>query len=59
MLVPPMRPAGAGFEIEIPTGWPGVRTLADAAHRWIARNRLRLTGRAGACACEPRSRPAP
>ena len=42
-----------------PTRWPGVRRLADAAYRWFARNRLRLTGRGEACACELRSRPAP
>ena len=34
-----------------PTAWPGLRRLADAAYRWFARNRLRLTGR-GAVACE-------
>jgi predicted DCC family thiol-disulfide oxidoreductase YuxK len=33
------------------TAWPGLRRLADAGYRWFARNRLRLTGRAGhACA---------
>ena len=35
-----------------PTRWPLLRPLADAAYRWFARNRLRLTGRGGAeCAC--------
>lgn len=35
------------------TRWPLLRPLADAGYRWFARNRLRLTGRAGeACACE-------
>jgi predicted DCC family thiol-disulfide oxidoreductase YuxK len=29
-----------------PTGWPGVKGVADAAYAWFARNRLRLTGRA-------------
>ena len=41
-----------------PTGWPGLRPLADAAYRWFARNRLRLTSRADACAddrCVPPS----
>jgi predicted DCC family thiol-disulfide oxidoreductase YuxK len=33
-----------------PTAWPGVRTVADAAYRWFARNRLRITRRAEACA---------
>jgi len=32
-----------------PTRWPGLRRLAEAAYRWFARNRLRLTGRAAAC----------
>jgi len=37
-----------------PTRWPGIRTVADRAYRWFARNRLRFTGRATcdeACAC--------
>ena len=29
-----------------PTRWPLLRPIADAAYRWFARNRLRLTGRA-------------
>lgn len=32
-----------------PTAWPVLRPIVDAAYRWFARNRLRLTGRAGAC----------
>lgn len=28
-----------------PTRWPGLRRPSDAAYRWFARNRLRLTGR--------------
>ena len=32
-----------------PTGWPGLRWLFDAAYRWFARNRLRLTGRSESC----------
>ena len=32
-----------------PTRWPLVRPLADAAYRWFARNRLRLTGRGEVC----------
>ncbi len=28
-----------------PTAWPLLRPLSDAAYRWFARNRLRLTGR--------------
>lgn len=28
-----------------PTRWPLLRPLADAAYRWFARNRLRITGR--------------
>jgi predicted DCC family thiol-disulfide oxidoreductase YuxK len=35
-----------------PTRWPGLRRVADAAYRWFARNRLRLTGRSDACACD-------
>ena len=31
-----------------PTRWPLLRPLFDAAYRWFARNRLRLTGRAEA-----------
>ncbi|HKJ25325.1 MAG TPA: DUF393 domain-containing protein [Myxococcota bacterium] len=39
-----------------PTGWPLLRPVFDAAYRWFARNRLRLTGRGEACdthACVP------
>jgi predicted DCC family thiol-disulfide oxidoreductase YuxK len=32
-----------------PTAWPGVRVLANAAYRWFARHRLRLTGRRPEC----------
>ena len=32
-----------------PTRWPGLRSLADAAYRVFARNRLRWTGRALDC----------
>lgn len=38
-----------------PTGWPLLRPVFDAAYRWFARNRLRLTGRGEVCsqhACE-------
>jgi predicted DCC family thiol-disulfide oxidoreductase YuxK len=38
------------------TRLPGLRPLADAAYRWFARNRLRLTGRAADCSedvCRP------
>jgi predicted DCC family thiol-disulfide oxidoreductase YuxK len=35
-----------------PTRWPILRSLADAAYRWFARNRLRLTGRSDACATD-------
>lgn len=35
-----------------PTRWPLVRPLADAAYRWFARNRLRLTGRGEVCNTE-------
>jgi predicted DCC family thiol-disulfide oxidoreductase YuxK len=35
-----------------PTRWPLVRPLVDAAYRWFARNRLRLTGRSEACATD-------
>jgi predicted DCC family thiol-disulfide oxidoreductase YuxK len=34
-----------------PTRWPLLRPLVDAAYRWFARNRLRLTGREAA-SCE-------
>jgi len=32
-----------------PTSWPVLKSISDAAYAWFARNRLRLTGRAGAC----------
>lgn len=32
-----------------PTRWPLVRPIVDAAYRWFARNRLRLTGRQERC----------
>ncbi len=32
-----------------PTGWPVLRPIFDAAYRWFARNRYRLTGRADPC----------
>jgi predicted DCC family thiol-disulfide oxidoreductase YuxK len=32
-----------------PTSWPLLKSISDAAYAWFARNRLRLTGRAGAC----------
>jgi predicted DCC family thiol-disulfide oxidoreductase YuxK len=32
-----------------PTAWPVLRPIVDAAYRWFARNRLRLTGRSGTC----------
>ncbi len=31
------------------TAWPGAKLLADAAYRWFARNRHRLTGRRNPC----------
>lgn len=31
------------------TGWPVLRPVFDAAYRWFARNRLRLTGRSHVC----------
>jgi predicted DCC family thiol-disulfide oxidoreductase YuxK len=42
-----------------PTGWPLLRPLFDAAYRGFARNRLRLTGRAGACDADRCAPPAP
>jgi len=42
-------------------GWRPLRPLFDAAYRWFARNRLRLTGRSGECdadACTPPERSA-
>lgn len=41
-----------------PTGWWPLRPLFDAAYRWFARNRLRLTGRSDTCSedrCTPPS----
>jgi predicted DCC family thiol-disulfide oxidoreductase YuxK len=35
-----------------PTRWPGLRRASDAAYRWFARNRLRLTGRPAPCDAE-------
>lgn len=32
-----------------PTRWPVLKELSETAYRWFARNRLRLTGRSGAC----------
>ena len=32
-----------------PTRWPILRSVSDAGYAWFARNRLRLTGRSGAC----------
>lgn len=40
------------------TRMPGVSRLLDAAYRWFARNRMRLTGRCEGGACEPRARTA-
>jgi len=48
------RAVGLGWLVA-PTGWPGLRPLFDAAYRWFARNRLRITGRGDGCdarACE-------
>ncbi len=42
-----------------PTRWPGLRTAFDAAYRVFARNRLRLTGRAGADCAAAACTPAP
>jgi predicted DCC family thiol-disulfide oxidoreductase YuxK len=39
---------GLGW-LAAPSGWPGLRVLANAAYRVFARNRLRWTGRADAC----------
>ncbi|MHC4949249.1 MAG: thiol-disulfide oxidoreductase DCC family protein [Planctomycetota bacterium] len=45
---------GAGWLLA-PTAWWPLRPLLDAAYRWFARHRLRLTGRAAGCAgaCRP------
>jgi predicted DCC family thiol-disulfide oxidoreductase YuxK len=32
-----------------PTNWPILKSISDIAYAWFARNRLRLTGRTGAC----------
>ena len=32
-----------------PTRWPILKWVSDAGYAWFARNRLRLTGRSGAC----------
>ena len=48
---------GLGFLLA-PTGWPGVRQIADLGYAWFAKNRLRLTGRdcaSGTCAVNERS----
>jgi predicted DCC family thiol-disulfide oxidoreductase YuxK len=42
-----------------PTRWPLLRPLADAAYRWFARHRLRLTGRRDDCACAHETRSTP
>jgi predicted DCC family thiol-disulfide oxidoreductase YuxK len=41
---------GLGWLLK-PTAWPGIRPLADAAYRWFARNRLRITGRPKCVTC--------
>ena len=35
-----------------PTRWPLLRPLTAAAYRWLARNRLRLTGRNEVCSTD-------
>jgi predicted DCC family thiol-disulfide oxidoreductase YuxK len=40
-----------------PTRWPGLRSVADSAYRFFARNRLRITGRSSGCTAH-RCRPA-
>lgn len=49
------RAVGWGWLVA-PTGWPILRRLFDAAYRWFARNRLRITGRSEQCDehCQPR-----
>lgn len=46
-----------------PTAWPVIKPISDAAYRWFAQNRLRLTGRRDACAsgrcAMPRPSPTP
>ena len=42
-----------------PTRWPLLRPLFDAAYRWFARNRLRLTGRGEVCDSDRCTVPAP
>jgi predicted DCC family thiol-disulfide oxidoreductase YuxK len=42
----------AGFVIEL----PGVRFVAGAVYRWVARNRSRLPGGTAACAVPPAGR---
>lgn len=40
------------------TRWPGISHVLDAAYRWFARNRLRLTGRCDHASCvRPHSPP--
>jgi len=49
---------GLGW-LAAPSRWRWLRPVFDAAYRWFARNRLRLTGRADACdsqACLPSDR---
>lgn len=36
-----------------PTRWPDLDRLSDHAYLVFARNRLRWTGRGGACDCSP------
>lgn len=46
---------GLGWALA-PTGWPGLKWAFDALYRLFAANRLRFTGRSGACAtgrCAP------
>lgn len=46
------RAVGYGWLLA-PTAWPVVRPIADAAYRWFARHRLRLTGRCTPESCAP------
>jgi predicted DCC family thiol-disulfide oxidoreductase YuxK len=43
-----------------PTAWPILRPLSDACYHWVARNRIRISGRGPRCAagrCSPAVKP--
>jgi predicted DCC family thiol-disulfide oxidoreductase YuxK len=50
------RAVGLGWLL-VPTDWPLLRGLCNAAYEWFARNRLRLGGRCESGSCKAGSKP--